>query len=79
MSRRGDRMPPLTVAHQRSSLLCSAWCVMCGRTDGGTFIVPQVAGFFSEYIIIKLFFGLWMELTRSIALFQVQKASVGRG
>lgn len=30
-----------------------------------------MAGFFVEYIILKLFAGLWIELTRCIALMQV--------
>ncbi|CAM9575546.1 unnamed protein product [Pylaiella littoralis] len=32
--------------------------------------LPKVAGFFVEYIILKLFAGLWIELTRCIALMQ---------
>ncbi|CAN0286874.1 unnamed protein product, partial [Ectocarpus sp. 8 AP-2014] len=32
--------------------------------------LPKVAGFFCEYIILKMFAGLWIELTRSISLLQ---------
>ncbi|CAM9678070.1 unnamed protein product [Ectocarpus sp. 4 AP-2014] len=32
--------------------------------------LPKVAGFFCEYIILKMFAGLWIELTRSISLMQ---------
>eukprot|EP00752_Nemacystus_decipiens_P015850 g14160.t1 len=32
--------------------------------------LPKVAGFFVEYIILKMFVGLWTELTRSISLLQ---------
>ncbi|CAN0392842.1 unnamed protein product, partial [Scytosiphon promiscuus] len=34
--------------------------------------LPKVAGFFAEYIILKLFAGLWVELTRTISLMQVR-------
>lgn len=33
--------------------------------------LPKVAGFFVEYIILKMFAGLWLELTRMVSLMQV--------
>lgn len=35
----------------------------------------QVTGFFVEYIILKMFAGLGIEMTRGIALLQVKKKS----
>lgn len=39
-------------------------------------VFTQVAGFFVEYIILKMFAGLWIELTRTISLMQVRSFSL---